>query len=93
MYFFNPLSQEDEEDDGIFIGNITEDDSVNSLIEVFNKVLLKRFSLNESPPTGGSYFEYYVKKYIQEDNEDQNLENNDNRVNGPGLIRLNYAIN
>ena len=28
IYYFNPLSQEDEEDDGIFIGKITDNQSI-----------------------------------------------------------------
>jgi hypothetical protein len=40
IYYFNPLSQEDEEDDGIFIGIITDNLSIQDLKVMFDNVLL-----------------------------------------------------
>lgn len=56
LYYFNPLSQEDEEDDGIFFGKISEQEYVNAMKVLFKKVLDPRFSLNQNPLNGGGGF-------------------------------------
>ena len=81
VYCFDPLSQEDEEDDSIKIGIIRDPQSINQLKGLFDTILLDRFSLNKSPPTGGMYYEYYVSK------QEEGFENDDqSNINGPPLI-------
>lgn len=56
LYYFDPLSKEDEEDDGNFFGKISGQEYVKSMKGLFLKVLDPRFSLNQNPPNGGGGF-------------------------------------
>ena len=71
LYYFNPLSGEDEEDDGNFFGKISREEDVEILKNLFEKVLQPGFSLNVSPQRGGGYYQLTVKTNFEKVQEDQ----------------------
>jgi len=76
VYYFDPLSGEDNEDDGILIGRITDDTSLLQLKALFDTILLPQFSINKSPPNGGMFYEYYVSKKDEDSKSDNNVAGN-----------------
>ena len=46
FYYIDPLNKEDEEDDGIFFGKCSDNQSMQNLRWLFNKALQPYFILN-----------------------------------------------